>query len=227
VRVVSPEAEDTFGRQALDFSMQQMMVLPAMIRRNPVYFIDDDESMRDAVLLNLRVSGLTAIGFADCKSFLSTLPSLNPGCILLDLQMPTKGGLELQAELIERCVRWPIIVITGTGTLESCRTAFRCGAVDFLCKPVGSNELLSALKPAFARLDALLECDEASLLLHQLSPREREVFDLLWRGLSTKEIAKALCISTRTIDAHRANISSKLGTRSVAEFVQIQMRAVL
>jgi FixJ family two-component response regulator len=139
--------------------------------------------------------------------------------------MPTKGGLELQTELTKACIYWPIIVVTGTRDLESCRAAFRAGAVDFLCKPIGGDELREALKPAFAQLETLLERDEASLLVHQLTLREREVFDLLCRGFGTKEIAKVLAISTRTVDAHRANISTKLGTRSVAEFVHIQMLA--
>ena len=196
-----------------------------MVQRNPVYLIDDDESIRDAILLNLHVDGLIAMGFPDCNAFLSSLPNLKPGCILLDLHMPTKGGLELQTELTKACIYWPIIVVTGTRDLENCRAAFRAGAVDFLCKPIGSDELREALKPAFAQLETLRERDEASLLVHQLTLREREVFDLLCRGFGTKEIAKVLAISTRTVDAHRANISTKLGTRSVAEFVHIQMLA--
>jgi FixJ family two-component response regulator len=117
-----------------------------MVQRNPVYLIDDDESIRDAILLNLHVDGLIAMGFPDCNAFLSSLPNLKPGCILLDLHMPTKGGLELQTELTKACIYWPIIVVTGTRDLESCRAAFRAGAVDFLCKPIGGDELREALK---------------------------------------------------------------------------------
>lgn len=187
----------------------------------PIYLIDDDAPVREALSLLLQTYGMQVATFSDPAIFLAHLDRSAPGCLLVDLRMPLMSGLQLQEKLVEQGIDWPAIMITGHGDVNACRRAFKAGIVDFLTKPVDEQVLLEAVQSAFATLDGMLEKNEAKTLLASLTEREREVFDLVCRGLATKEIAAALAISPRTIDAHRASISDKLGTSSVAEFVRL------
>lgn len=189
----------------------------------PIYLIDDDAPVREAISLLLQTYGMPVVTFSDPAIFLAHLDRTKPGCLLVDLRMPLMSGLQLQEKLVEQGIDWPAIMITGHGDVNACRRAFKAGIVDFLTKPVDEQVLLEAIQSAFAGLSAMLEKQEAKTLLSSLTEREREVFDLVCRGLATKEIAAALDISPRTIDAHRASIAEKLGTRSVAEFVRLTM----
>jgi FixJ family two-component response regulator len=137
--------------------------------------------------------------------------------------MPMISGLQLQQKLLERGIDWPAIMITGHGDINACRRAFKAGILDFLSKPVDEQVLLDALALASAKLDKILEKAEAQKLLAKLTDREQEIFDLICKGFGSKEIAAALTISVRTIDAHRANIAEKLETSSVADFVRLQL----
>lgn len=189
--------------------------------KTPVYLVDDDEAVREALSLLLGTYGYAVTGFADPTSFLAAAETLRPGCLLVDLRMPAVSGLQLQERLAERGIDWPFIVITGHGDINACRRAFKAGAVDFLTKPIDEQVLVEAVQAALARLDSQQEDDEARQLLATLTDREREVLDMVSRGWATKQIADALSISPRTIDTHRAHIAEKLGTSSVAEFVRL------
>ncbi len=186
-----------------------------------IYLIDDDEPVREAIKLLLRTYGMTVETFADPATFLAHVDPKRPGCILADLRMPLISGLQMHERLLERGIGWPTIMITGHGDVNACRRAFKAGILDFLTKPVDEQILMDAIQSAFQTLERVLEKEESRELLRSLTEREREVLDMVCRGWATKEIAVALNVSARTIDAHRANIADKLGTSSVADFVQL------
>lgn len=188
-----------------------------------VYLIDDDQAVREAIAFLLGTYGVDVETFGDPKTFLAHIDEEKPGCILVDLRMPLVSGLQLHAQLAERGIDWPAIMITGHGDVAACRRAFKAGIQDFLTKPVDGEVLIEALQQAFARLDTLLENREARLQLARLTEREREVLDMVAGGWASKEIAAALGVSARTIDAHRAKIAEKLNTSSVAEFVRLTL----
>lgn len=190
-----------------------------------VYLVDDDAAVRQALTLLLSTYGMTVEAFADPATFLAHVDAERPGCLLLDLRMPMISGIQLKEKLAARGIDWPAVMITGHGDVNACRRAFRAGVVDFLTKPVDEQVLLDALGAAARALDALLERREAMSLLASLTDREREVLDMVCRGWASKEIAAALKVSPRTIDAHRANIAEKLGTSSVADLVRMTLNA--
>ncbi len=188
-----------------------------------IYLIDDDEAVREALSLLLYTYGMQVEAFSDPASFLAHVNPERPGCLILDLRMPMISGLQLQQKLHERGINWPAIMITGHGDINACRRAFKAGILDFLSKPVDEQILLEALETASVELDKMQEKSEAQMLLKRLTLREYEIFDLICRGFGSKDIANALHISVRTIDAHRANIAEKLETGSVADFVRMQL----
>jgi FixJ family two-component response regulator len=194
-----------------------------------IYLIDDDADVREALALLLRTSGMTVTPFADASAFLIKQPLVQPGCVITDIRMPAISGLQLQETLTKRSCGWPIIIITGHGDINACRRAFKAGAVEFLTKPVDEHDLLSAINKAMVNLDRLTrqsaEVNEARALVEQLTQREREVFDMVARGLQTKDIALALDLSPRTVDVHRAHLAAKLGTTSVADIARLAMLA--
>lgn len=188
-----------------------------------VYLIDDDEAVREAIAFLLSTYGVNVETFGDPRTFLAHINADKPGCILVDLRMPLVSGLQLHAQLTGRGIDWPTIMITGHGDVVACRRAFKAGIHDFLTKPVDGEVLIEALHHAFSSLDALLERREARSQLARLTEREREVLDMVAGGWASKEIAAALGVSARTIDAHRAKIAEKLNTSSVAEFVRLTL----
>lgn len=188
-----------------------------------IYLIDDDEAVRDGLSMLLSTYGVAVETFADPTTFLAHIDENRPGILLLDLRMPLLSGLQVQQKLTERGINWPIVMITGHGDVNACRRAFKAGVSDFLSKPIDEDVLLDAIHSAKDLLDRNLEKQEASTLLKSLTIREREVFDLVCEGYSSKDIATALDISARTIDAHRANIAEKLKTSSIAEFVRLRL----
>ncbi|MBO9126223.1 MULTISPECIES: response regulator transcription factor [Rhizobium/Agrobacterium group] len=188
-----------------------------------VYLVDDDEAVREAIAFLLDTYGVTAETFGDPKTLLAHINKEKPGCLIVDLRMPLVSGLQLHAQLIARGIDWPTIMITGHGDVIACRSAFKAGIQDFLTKPVDGEVLFAALQQAFENLDARLERCEARRQLAQLTGREREVLEMIANGWATREIAAALGVSVRTVDAHRAKIAGKLGTSSVADFVRLTL----
>ena len=190
----------------------------------PVYLVDDDEAVRRALGLLLSTVGIEVTGFADPQAFLTQVPRLEPGCLILDIRMPAISGLKLQERLNERGIDWPTIVISGHGDIEACRRAFRNGAVDFLSKPVDEQDLIDAIQKGQEALERTLrqraEKAEMLTLLAALTPREREVLDRIAQGFTTRQIAVGLGLSPRTVESHRAAIGAKLGTTSQAEMTR-------
>jgi FixJ family two-component response regulator len=195
----------------------------------PVYLVDDDAAVRSALSLLLSTVGIDVTAFAGPEEFLQALPTLSPGCLILDIRMPAISGLKLQERLTERDVTWPTVVISGHGDIEACRKAFRNGAIDYLSKPIDEQDLIDAIQKGQAALDRLAaahaERHETMTLIAGLTPREREVLSLVARGFATREIAGALEVSPRTVESHRAAIAAKLGTTSPAEMARLWIEA--
>lgn len=190
-----------------------------------VYLVDDDQGVREAIALLLRTYGMSVETFAGPEIFLAHVDAERPGCLLIDLRMPMVTGLQLHERLVARGIDWPTIMITGHGDVNACRRAFKSGIQDFLTKPVDEQLLIEAIHAAFESLQTRLERGEARTLLARLTEREREVLTMVSQGFSSREIAAALGVSARTIDAHRSKIADKLGTSSVAEFVRLMLAA--
>jgi FixJ family two-component response regulator len=191
----------------------------------PFYLIDDDKAVRDGLALLFEAHGLLIEVFDDPLLFLEKIDKGKPGTLLIDLKMPHVSGLELHKRLLEREIVWPAIMITGDGDIHSCRSAFQSGMVDFLTKPIDQQALFAALRKAQKNLDDFLERCEARALVAKLTARESEILHLICRGVATRQIAEVLAVSPRTIDGHRARINEKLGTASIAEFLQIVQTA--
>ena len=190
-----------------------------------VYLIDDDQAVLSALKLLLETVGMEVAAYADPKVFLSQLPSLSPGCIVLDIRMPSISGLRLQEQFGELGCEWPVIIITGHGDIDACRKAFKHGAVDFLSKPIDEQDLIDAVQKAFVLLKKVqavaAERAEVANLLGRLTAREREVLELITKGFTSREIAETLGLSPRTVESHRAHIVAKMGTNSVVELARI------
>lgn len=186
-----------------------------------IHIVDDDDSLRTAVLRLLSASGYEARGYASTGDFLLHANLERPGCLLLDLNLPGPSGLELQDELLRRGVTLPVVFLTGrAGVPESVR-AMKSGAEDFLTKPVERQTLLEALDRALAR-DASQRAarDDAERLLarfRRLTPRERDVFERIVIGRLNKQIADELGIAERTVKLQRAQLMEKLAVGSAAE----------
>jgi len=194
-----------------------------------VYIVDDDASMRDSLSLLLGLLGYHAASFASAEALLAAYQDKWRGCVVADLKLPGKSGLELQAELRARGSRLPFVIITAHGDVSSARAAFQSEAVDFLEKPFEEADLRAAiekgLEKELGRIErAAAENDEAAKLA-KLTPREREVLILVGKGLHAKEIARALAISPRTVEVHKASMMAKLGARNVAELVRFALTA--
>ncbi|MBT9247739.1 response regulator (plasmid) [Gemmobacter fulvus] len=192
---------------------------------HPVYLVEDDAAVRQALTLLLSTVDIPVTGFADPQAFLVRLPQLSPGCLILDIRMPVISGLKLQERLADLAIDWPTIVMSGHGDIEACRRAFRNGAIDFLSKPVDEQDLIDAIQKAQAILDLQLdrraERAETLALLSALTPREAEVLDRIAAGFTTRQIAEGLGLSPRTVESHRAAIGAKLGTTSQAEMTRL------
>ncbi len=195
-----------------------------------VHVVDDDEAVRDSLRFLLEPEGFEVRTYASAGALLDAeLPPA--GCVLTDFHMPEIDGLQLQARLAERCIRLPIIVMTGHAEVPVAVRAMKAGAIDFLEKPFADGALLAAVRRALQQNHQALEQDAsaaaASRLLALLTPREHEVLDLLVTGKSNKEIAKVLGTSPRTIDVHRARVLQKLQVHTLPDLVRLELAARL
>ena len=193
-----------------------------------IHVVDDDRSFRTALARLLRASGYEVVDYDSAASFLRSIEHSKPGCILLDVQMPTLGGLRLQEELAKLSHAWPIIFLTGHGDIPTSVLAIKAGAEDFLTKPVPSKTLLAAIDRALVRYESLQknhdQLNSFKSLIATLTPRESQVFALMVRGKLNKQIAFELGTSERTIKAHRHMVMHKLNVQSFAEAVSIAER---
>lgn len=197
---------------------------------NTVFIVDDDPAVRDALGLLLSLRGYRTAFFADGADFLHACSGELRGCVLLDIRMPGMDGLSLQKALFEHGCALPVIIITGHGDVDSAREAFRNQAVDFLEKPLQEENLINAIEEALARharTDQHRRDNAEYARRHaSLTPREREVMDLVIAGRHNREIAEALGISARTVEVHKARVMDKLDAASVAELVRRHLQNV-
>lgn len=193
-----------------------------------VYVVDDDSSVLRSIERLLRTAGYDFKTFASAREFLDCQHPDAPSCLILDVKMPEVNGLELQNHLADRGKSFPIIFITGHGTVPISVQAMKAGAVDFLQKPFDAEDLLNAVRRAIEK-DRLVrrERDELNQLrtrLRTLTPREYEVFGFVVTGLLNKQIAFQLGTTEKTIKVHRARIIEKMGAKSLADLVRFAER---
>jgi FixJ family two-component response regulator len=186
--------------------------------------IDDDASYRTAVERRLKWAGYDVETYSSAQQLLDRLPGADtPGCILLDVQMPGLSGLELQNRLIECGSILPIVFVTGYADAPTIVLAMKAGAEDFLTKPASSQQLIDAIERAMARYGVALhqrsEFNSLLRLVATLTPRERQVFNLVVRGKINKLIARELGTTERTVKAHRHQVMEKMQVDSLAELV--------
>jgi FixJ family two-component response regulator len=193
-----------------------------------VYVVDDDASVRDALGLLLGIRGYRSAMFASGEAFLQAWRPAWSGCLVVDIRMSGMDGLALQARLLELGCTLPVIVVTGHGDVNLARTAFKARAVDFLEKPFDDARLMEAIDDALARGHAARATEaqesESAKLLASLTPREREVMDMVAAGRHNRDIGPALGISVRTVEVHKARLMAKLGVDNVADLVRLSMR---
>jgi RNA polymerase sigma factor (sigma-70 family) len=195
-----------------------------------VFIVDDDPAVRDSLALLIMAQGMRTVTFANAMEFLENYTEGEIGCMVLDIRMPQITGLALQEKLVERGITIPIVFITGHGDIEQCRRAFQSGAIDFLTKPIDQNRLIDSLRKGIRmsihQQQQEEETQEVMQLLDRISGREREVLELVADGMSSKEIARQLDLSPRTIEVHRANLFSKLGVDSLADLIRFYLKAL-
>jgi FixJ family two-component response regulator len=194
-----------------------------------VHIVDDDPSFATAIERHLKHAGYEAATYKSAQHLLDQLPSENmPGCILLDVWMPKLSGPELQARLGKLGSTLPIIFLTGNPDIPATVRAIKAGAEDFLTKPVSSDVLLQAIERAIAHheLSRAAKCKLDIVRAHvsALTSRERQVFGLVVRGDTNKQIARACGCTERTVKAHRHRVMEKMQVRSVAELVSLAER---
>jgi two-component system response regulator FixJ len=195
-----------------------------------VYLVDDDDAVRDALSFLLGTVGLNIRPFADGRALERVLDAEGPpsiGCLLLDIRMPHISGLQLQLRLQERGVDLPVILLTGHADVELCRRAFHQGAVDFLSKPVDETQLLEAVQRAVRQhlrgRERQAASGQARERLSRLTAREHEVLRGMLDGQTSKQTARMLEISARTVETHRASLFAKLEAESLAGVIRIAL----
>ncbi|WP_424627874.1 response regulator transcription factor [Bradyrhizobium sp. SYSU BS000235] len=195
-----------------------------------IHIVDDDASFRTAMGRRLTKAGYEVETYSSAQHLLDRLPDKRqPGCILLDVRIPGLSGPELQRRLSSLGVQLPVIFLTGYGDIRTTVQAIKAGADDFLTKPVASEQLLCAIQQAMARYEAVrgltdkLEALRAQI--RALTPRERQVFELVVQGKLNKQIAIQLGATERTIKAHRHKVMEKMQVQSLAELVSLAERA--
>jgi FixJ family two-component response regulator len=194
-----------------------------------VHVVDDDTSFRTALERRLRHAGYEVETYSSAQHLLDRLPGVEvPGCLLLDVQMPGLSGLELQSRLIEIGSILPIVFVTGHSDIPATVQAIKAGAEDFLTKPIPSEHMIAAIERAMARYDLArrqrTERHSFLALVATLTPRERQVFYLMLRGMINKKIAGELGTTERTVKAHRHEVMEKMQVDSLAELVSSAVR---
>ncbi|HUQ11397.1 MAG TPA: response regulator [Steroidobacteraceae bacterium] len=192
-----------------------------------VFVVDDDDAVRNSLKLLLKSAGLHAEVFGSAPEFMSKYDAAQPGVLVLDVRMPGMSGLELQHELNLRGAAIPVIFITGHGDIPMAVEAMQHGAFDFLQKPFRDQDLLDRVQRALTRdteyRAKLRHTDRIRERLASLSPREREVLELVTQGKANKMVAGDLGVSQRTVEIHRAHVMQKMEAGSLAELVRMMM----
>jgi FixJ family two-component response regulator len=193
-----------------------------------IHVVDDDDSVRKALMRLLGAAGYEVRGYASAGAFLLSKTGDAPGCVILDVRMPGLSGLDLQSSLAKSGDALPIIFLTGHGDIPMSVGAMKAGAVDFLTKPAKRDAILLAVQNALARDRENRANRGTEMALHShfeaLTPREQSVFAQVVAGKLNKQIATDLGVSERTVKAHRAQVMEKLQATSLAELVHIAER---
>ncbi len=190
-----------------------------------VFVVDDDEAVRDSLAMLLEAAGHPVATFASASDFLDACTPNTLGCVILDVSMPGMDGPALQEEMVRRGMQLPVIFLSGHGTIPTTVRAIKAGALDFLTKPVDGALLLRRVRNALEQISVMQEEAETrrsiAMRLAKLTEREREVMKLAVAGHTSKEIARRLAISFRTVEIHRAHVMQKTGATNLLELARI------
>jgi len=190
-----------------------------------VFLVDDDDRLRNNIADLLGVVGYRVQCWANGESFLAEIPRVAPAVLITDMRMPGLAGVDLHAELIRLGRMLPVVYISGESTVMQTVRAMKQGAVDFLVKPFGREELLRAVAAALERdrrqMQALIRSARLTEAKSQLSPREIQVHQLLLKGFSNREIVEALGVSLPTAKQYKSEVMRKLGAQSLAELISL------
>ncbi|WP_232280278.1 response regulator transcription factor [Sphingomonas sp. PAMC 26605] len=201
------------------------------VPRPIVYIVDDDATVRRSTWFMLSAAGFQPRAFAGGADFLDALPELAVGAVLLDLQMPEVGGFDVLQAVMRSDAAFPVIVVTGFGGVSGAVKAMKLGAVDFIEKPYVEDALIAVIESALVASRGADEAKQrrraAQRKLEQLTPRERDVLELMVAGLPNKLIAYRLQISNRTVEMHRASMMDRLGQSSFSGAIRLAITAGL
>lgn len=193
-----------------------------------VHVVDDDEAIRESLALLLESSGQPARTYCNAETFLAALDPAAPGCVVTDVRMGSMSGLELQRVLRDRGIGLPVIIITGHGEVAMAVQALKDGAVDFIEKPFDEDVFLASVRSALDHgrqaFDERRQTADLQARAATMTAREREVMDLVVRGLANKSVAIELAISVRTVEIHRARVMEKMAVKSLSELVRAALR---
>ena len=191
----------------------------------PIFLVDDDAAVRDALCLYLEATGFAVRTFDSAETFLGEIDEMGRGVLVLDQRMTGMSGLELQSELKVRGVEMPTIFITGHGDVPMSVRAMKEGATDFLEKPFRNSDLLASIEQVLAqdavKMENYLYQAGVREKYDSLTPREKEVMEHIVRGLPNKSVAEQLGVSMRTIEAHRGRVMEKMDARSLPDLVRM------
>jgi len=193
-----------------------------------IFLVEDDDELRSDLERALKFCGYTIFAFANPEQFLSQFKPLVPAVLVTDMRMPKQSGIQLQAELIAKGHKIPIIFISGESTDEQIVKAFKNGAVDFLLKPFSREDFLSAVAKAIEQdsiaMHEVIRASSIAAALKTLSPRERQVFNLLAKGYGNRELVEELGISLPTVKEYKSEVMHKLRLRSIAELIALNTK---
>jgi RNA polymerase sigma factor (sigma-70 family) len=223
-----PNLGDDRGQKRSIPSPREMVMQDQTKGTSIVYVVDDDRDVRDGLKSLLESVGLRTQTFESTADFLRSKRIDDVSCLILDVRLPGLSGLDFQAELSQAQIVTPIVFITGHGDIPMSVKAMKAGAVEFLTKPVREQDLLDAVRVALARDRFRREENEKVRELRAryeaLSPRERQIMELVCSGLMNKQVAARMGVSEVTVKVHRHNLMKKLSAKSLAELVRMADR---
>ena len=192
-----------------------------------VFIVDDDSEVRDALKLLMESVGLDALAFSSAQAYLDSFDPAQPGCLVLDIRMPGMSGLSLQEKLSREPMHPPIIMITGHGDVPMAVRAVQAGASDFIEKPFRDQVLLDSVHRAITQ-DAEKRGEASRIAdirtrLNRLTPREREVLELVMTGKRNKIIAAELGVSQSTVEAHRSKVMEKMEAKTLSDLMRMTL----
>lgn len=194
-----------------------------MTQQPIIYLVDDDDGMRKSIRWLLESDGFQVEDFAHGQALLDSYDPDRPGCMVIDLKLPDMTGLQLYDRLGEKGCQHPFVLITAHGDVPTAVRAIRMGAIDFMEKPFHNSLLLDLVRKAIKydadRRTVIREMQDIQVRIDSLTPRERQVMELVAGGKLTKQIACELGVTIKTVEVHRSNVTRKMGVRSVAQLV--------